>query len=164
MEIIEEVLSLVADDEKEREQMWFVQNKSLETPLWGAAKLSLYNVLDWRLSQMTELQKNEFFDSKNDCGYGPLTNLTHWGNTSSSSKRTLRSVNVLVSHMTSKQEKHTVMSHALTICFHLKIIVISHVCMQFPDIWFVSLPSIKLTIIKINISIMFEPQVIRREE
>lgn len=101
VECVKELLSFYGE-EKEQEQLWQKQDRRLQTPLFHAATNAMYNILEWRLSAMSEDKKAEFFTSQNMMAREPIELLldNRYGG-----KNDLKALKIMVSHLTSSYEK-----------------------------------------------------------
>lgn len=97
------MISFYDIEEKEQDAMWEKPDSQLQTPLFHAAKNANYQILEWRLSEMSESQRAKFFASVNKAGRGPIEELMTIGG--SATKNDLKALNVMVSHLTSSYEK-----------------------------------------------------------
>ena len=98
---IKELLSFYGE-EKEQEELWQKQDRRLQTPLFHAATNAMYNILEWRLSAMSEDKKAAFFTSQNMMAREPIELLldNRYGG-----KNDLKALKIMVSHLTSSYEK-----------------------------------------------------------
>ena len=111
MECAKAVLSFYGDEEKTHDALWDKQDRRLQTPLFHAATNAMFNILEWRLSEMSAVKKASFFTSPNLVATEPIEILmsNRCGN-----KNDLKALKIMVSHLTSSYQQKVCCASLLT--------------------------------------------------